>query len=58
MIAAYTEKLAPYPGEAVINVLRKWTYTNNGKWWPSWSELYEMLEYRVGERRLMLEALE
>ena len=57
LVAAYVEKLAPYPGEAVIHVLRKWPETQDGKWWPSWSELYEMLEYRVGERRLMLEAL-
>ncbi len=57
LIAAYVEKLAPYPGEAVVYVLKKWPETEDGKWWPSWSELHEMLEYRVGERRLMLEAL-
>lgn len=57
LVAAYVEKLAPYPGEAVVHVLRKWPETEKGKWWPSWSELYDMLEYRVGERRLMLEAL-
>ena len=57
LVAAYVEKLAPYPGEAVIYVLRKWPETTDGKWWPAWSDLYEMLEYRVGERRLMLEAL-
>ena len=57
LVAAYVEKLAPYPGEAVIYVLRKWPETQDGKWWPAWSDLYEMLEYRVGERRLILEAL-
>lgn len=57
MVAAYVEKLAPYPGEAIIHVLRKWPETTDGTWWPGWKELYEMLEYRVGERRLMLEAL-
>ena len=57
LVAAYVEKLAPYPGEAVIHVLRKWPETQDGKWWPAWADLYEMLEYRVGERRLMLEAL-
>ncbi len=57
MIAAYVEKLAPYPGEAVVWALRKWPETKDGKWWPAWAELHEMLEGRVAERRLMLEAL-
>lgn len=57
MVAAYVEKLAPFSGEAIIHVLRRWPQSENGKWWPSWAELYEMLEYRTGERRLMLEAL-
>ena len=57
MIAAYVEKLLPYPGEAVVHVLRKWPETQWGKWWPSWAELYALLESRVAERRLMLEAL-
>ena len=57
LVAAYVEKLVSYPGEAVIHVLRKWPESPDGKWWPSWSELFSALEYRVGERRLMLEAL-
>lgn len=57
LVAAYVEKLAPYPGEAVVWALRRWPETKDGKWWPAWGELYEMLKGRVAERRLMLEAL-
>jgi hypothetical protein len=57
MIAAYTERLMPYPGESVIHVLRKWPETKDGKWWPAWADLFELLEARCAERMLMLEAL-
>lgn len=58
LIASYAEKLAPYPGEAVIWACRKWPeWSEAGKWWPAWAELHDMLEGRVAERRLMLEAL-
>lgn len=58
LIASYAERLAPYPGEAVIWALRKWPeWSEAGKWWPAWAELHDMLEGRVAERRLMLEAL-
>ncbi len=56
-VAAYLEKLGAYPGETVLWALQKWPETEDGDWWPSWKKLHEMLEYRVGERRLMLEAL-
>ena len=58
LVAAYVEKLSPYPGEAVLWALRKWPeWRAAGKWWPSWAELHDMLEGRVAERQLMLEAL-
>ena len=56
-VAAYVERLAPYPGEAVIWALKKWPETKDGTFWPAWKGLFDLLEYRVGERRLMLEAL-
>lgn len=57
-IMAYVERLAPYPGEAVIWALQKWPETKDGIFWPAWKGLFELLEARVAERRLMLEALE
>ena len=56
-VAAYVEELAQYPGEAVIWALRRWSETKDGTFWPAWKGLYELLEARVAERMLMLEAL-
>lgn len=53
--ALYMERLSQYPADAVISVCRAWSDSN--KFWPSWSELHERLEYRVAERRKMLDAV-
>lgn len=55
MAAAYLEELARYPADVVTDALRYWT--RNEKWWPSWSELRDLLDFRVRRRARMLSAL-
>lgn len=53
--ALYMERLSHYPADVVVSVCRSWSDGN--KFWPAWSELHEMLEDRMTERRKMLGAL-
>jgi hypothetical protein len=53
--ALYMERLSHYPADAVVSVCRAWSDGN--KFWPAWSELHDMLEERMTERRKMLGAL-
>lgn len=58
LVAAYLDRLAPLSGESVIWALRKWPEnSSDGKWFPAWADLHEMIEARVRERRLMMGAL-
>lgn len=54
--AAYAEELAPYPADIVVSSLRRWARVE--KFWPAWSELYELLEERFERRRALREALQ
>ena len=48
-IAVYAEKLAQWPGDVVLHVLR--TQPSMCKWWPSWSDLEDRLEL-YGKKRM------
>jgi hypothetical protein len=54
-MAAYVDRLRPYPADAVEHACRAWSDDN--KWWPTWNELRLLLEARVRQRRLMLDAV-
>jgi hypothetical protein len=54
-IAVFSEDVANYPADVVIDGCRSWASQN--KYFPSWSELKDMLDWRVRKRRLMREAL-
>lgn len=55
-LAAYAEYLAKYPEDVVVDALRYWA--RNETWWPSWSELKGLLDYRVKKRRALRDALQ
>lgn len=51
MLEEFGRRLREYPKDVVIDALRAWPQEN--KFFPSWNELYEELEWRVGKRRAM-----
>jgi hypothetical protein len=56
MAAAYAEEMAAYPADVIASACRKWAAME--KWWPSWAELKDLLEFRMRRRKAMLEALQ
>lgn len=56
MAAAFADEMAAYPIDVIQSACRKWTAAE--KWWPSWSELKDYLEFRMRKRRAMLNALQ
>jgi hypothetical protein len=52
-LTAYTSRLAAYPGDIVRQTLKDW----DGKWFPTWGELKDILEARVAPRRAIRTAL-
>lgn len=52
-MAAYIKRLLPYPGDIVRQTLQEWS----GKWFPTWSELKEILEARMASRAAIRTAL-
>jgi hypothetical protein len=56
MAAAYAEEMAAYPADVIRSACRKWAAME--KWWPSWAELKDLLEFRMRRRKAMLEALQ
>jgi len=54
-MAAYVDRLRSYPADAVEHACRAWADDN--KWWPTWNELRLLLEARVRQRLLMLDAV-
>lgn len=45
-LVAYSTRLKQYPGDIVRKTLLEWS----GKWFPSWGELKDILDARVGPR--------
>jgi hypothetical protein len=54
-LAVYTDDLAQYPADIVVKVLRDWPKQN--KWWPTWHELVNEMEWRTNGRQYKLDAL-
>lgn len=54
--SAYADKLREYPDDAVRIVLAE--APDRSKWWPTWFELRERLEYHTRHRRLILRAID
>ncbi len=52
-VAAYADKLAPYPADIIVYVFGELAETEN--WFPSWKKMYEPLEFWVEARRGWLE---
>jgi len=55
-LEAYTEQLKDYPADAVIDVLR--SAPGRNKFFPSWFELKEMLDFKSSHRLAALKAIE
>lgn len=55
-LEGYTEELRQFPGDLVLDVLRRWPRMS--RFWPAWSELQLMLERRLAQRKGMMAALE
>lgn len=52
-LSAYTSRLAGYPGDIVRDTLLGW----GGKWFPTWSELKEIMDERTAPRMALKNAL-
>lgn len=52
MASIYADEMASYPQDCVVWACRKWARME--KWWPSWSELKELLD-RAAKKRFALE---
>ena len=50
----WTRRLREYPGDVVFEVLTKWRQ----KWFPSWTELADVLEEKTKARRFIALKLE
>ena len=54
MAALYAGDMADYPEDVVLRACQ--SLARSSKWFPSWSELYELLELISSKRRHMFEA--
>lgn len=50
----WIEQLRTYPGDIVLDVLKKWTRRPNGQWWPTWHEVQSELQKRSDRRQALL----
>lgn len=57
-MALYAEEMERYPADVVRHVCRVWPRLPCGKWWPSWSEIAELLDEAVLKRRALLAVLQ
>lgn len=55
IVAAFLDEIRDYPADVVVNACRRWARAE--KWWPSWAELKDMLDFRMRRRRALLDAL-
>ena len=53
-VAAYAEQLESIPGDMALYALKKWP--SKSKWFPTWNELYSLIEPELRDRRMMLDA--
>lgn len=56
LVTLFADDLSEYPADVVVDACKAWARQN--KWFPSWSELIDYLDFRVRKRRRMLEALQ
>ena len=56
ILEAYVEKLREYPRDAVLESLGK--MSDQSKWFPSWAEIKDDVEFRCQHRVQMLAAIE
>ena len=54
-LRAYASQLSEWPADVVAHVLK--TQAGISKWWPSWAELQDRLEFHAGRRKRLLKAL-
>jgi len=55
-LESYVQKLRQYPKDAVIESLNK--LSDENKWFPSWSEIKDDVEFRCRHRTGLLKAIE
>ena len=55
-IKCYMEELETYPADIVHHALTEWPKIS--KWWPTWFDLAEIMDWRTNTRRLKLAALQ
>lgn len=51
----YMDELQAFPPDVVVNACRYWV--RNEKWWPAWSELKDILDFRMRRRLALARAL-
>ena len=56
ILEAFVKRLKDYPKDAVLESLRK--YPNDNKWFPTWSELQDDVEFRCKRRIELKKAIE
>ena len=56
ILEAFVNRLKEYPKDAVLESLRK--YPNDNKWFPTWSELQDDVEFRCKRRIELKKAIE
>lgn len=54
-IAVYAEELGEYPADIVLDALNRWPKMS--RWFPTWHELMDIIEWRANKRKWTLEAL-
>jgi hypothetical protein len=56
--AVWLSELGKLPGDIVTSTLREWPERQNGKWWPTWNELWRVLNARLSYRRVIAAKLD
>jgi hypothetical protein len=56
MVRVYTDRIAQFPEDVAVWVIRQWSETE--KWWPSLGELVTRMDELMVERRAILAELE
>lgn len=55
LATVYTEAMAAYPEDVVVATIAYWVSAE--KWWPTWSELKDALDFRCRKRNALRAAL-
>jgi hypothetical protein len=56
MVRVYTDRIAQFPEDVAVWVIRQWSESE--KWWPSLGELVIRMDELMVERRAILAELE